>query len=107
MKTSQPPAEVHIASVIVQARPDQATALFDYVERTPLLERHADSPEGKQVITLEGSHYKELLDHIDTIGNLPGVLSCNLVYHEVMSAGEADQEMIPLERQADHEEAQP
>lgn len=105
MTTSKPPADVHIASVIVQARPGRATALIDYLEQWPSLDMHAGSPTGKQIITMEGSHYKALLDHIDTITNLPGVLSCNLVYHEVMSAQEADQEMIPLERETDHEEA--
>lgn len=105
MTASKPSSEVHIASVIVHAKAGQSEALFDYLERSPQLDVHADTPEGKQVLTMEGSHYQDLLAHIDAIESLPGVLSCTLVYHEVMSTREADQEMIPLNRRAAHEEA--
>lgn len=75
---------IHIASLIVLARPE----LFDGVKANLRLlqgvELHQESPEGKLVVVLEMPGESHLLQRIEQIGRLPGVLNASLVYHEIL-----------------------
>lgn len=82
---------VHIASLLVHCRPE----LFEAVKRNlallPGLELHQESPEGKIVVVLEAEHESRILQTIDQIQQLPGVLNAALVYHELLTLeGEAE-----------------
>ena len=56
----------------------------------PGLELHQHSPQGKLVVVLETEHEQQILDTIEQIQNLPGVLNAVLIYHELLSLeGEA------------------
>lgn len=93
----QPKPEVHIASFIVHFHPADAEAIalalrgMEGIEPLPPEEPRVP---GKQVVICEAPDQGRILDHMDSIGQLPGVVGCSLVYHEVMSALEADQQMI-------------
>lgn len=75
---------IHIASLIVLARPE----LFDGVKANLRLlqgvELHQESPEGKLVVVLEIPGESHLLQRIEQINRLPGVLNASLVYHEIL-----------------------
>ena len=75
---------LHIASLVVLARPE----LFDVVKANLRLldgvELHQESAAGKLVIVLEAVHENQILQRIDQITNLPGVLNAALIYHEVL-----------------------
>ena len=75
---------IHIASLIVLARPE----LFDGVKANLRLlqgvELHQESPEGKLVVVLEMPGESPLLQRIEQINRLPGVLNASLVYHEIL-----------------------
>ena len=75
---------LHIASLLVLARPEY----FDAVKANLLLldglELHQQSPAGKLVVVIEAVHESQILQRIDQINNLPGVLNAALVYHELL-----------------------
>ncbi|MFK9079415.1 chaperone NapD [Pseudomonas neuropathica] len=75
---------LHIASLVVLARPE----LFDVVKANLRLldgvELHQESAAGKLVIVLEAVHENQILQRIDQINNLPGVLNAALIYHEIL-----------------------
>ena len=78
---------LHIASLVVLARPE----MFDGVKANlPLhdgLELHQESAAGKLVVVLEAVHEDQILQCIDQINNLPGVLNAALIYHELLEPG--------------------
>jgi periplasmic nitrate reductase NapD len=82
------PAEVHISSLIVQAMPDTMPAVTASVSAMPGLEIHAVS-EGKMVVVLETADEGEIVARLSEINLLDGVMSVNLVYHQVDRAEES------------------
>ncbi|WP_207308992.1 chaperone NapD [Marinobacter salicampi] len=86
--------QCHIASFIVHVHPDQSGPLLALLEAEPALEVHGASPEGKLVVVMESSDQQGVADTIDRISQQTGVLNCVLVYHEVMTGAEGDQELI-------------
>ena len=88
-------SEIHIASMIIHVLPAHLHALTAWVETQSDLEVRLSSPEGKVVLVIERPHQQEILGVIDDAEQQPGVLSCTLVYHEVMRDNEGDQELVP------------
>jgi nitrate reductase NapD len=82
------PDEVHISSLIVQAMPDTMPAVTASVSAMPGLEIHAVS-EGKMVVVLETADEGEIVARLSEINLLDGVMSVNLVYHQVDQAEES------------------
>lgn len=75
--------EFHISSFIVQSKPDCMQVMIDQLMNLPGVEVHQTSPEGKIVVTLECQHTGEISDTTAAIGRMPGVLSCNMVFHQI------------------------
>jgi len=84
------PDEVHISSLIVQAMPDTMPAVAASVLAMPGLEIHA-AADGKMVVVLETADEGEIVARISEINLLNGVMSVNLVYHQVDQAKEFDE----------------
>jgi nitrate reductase NapD len=84
------PDEVHISSLIVQAMPDTMPAVTASISAMPGLEVHAVS-EGKMVVVLETADEGEIVARLSEINLLDGVMSVNLVYHQVDRAEEPDE----------------
>jgi periplasmic nitrate reductase NapD len=76
---------LHIASLLVHARPELFEAVKTNLRLLDGLELHQESPLGKLVVVLETEHEQQILERIEQISNLPGVLNAALVYHEVLS----------------------
>ncbi|MBT1443801.1 chaperone NapD [Shewanella sp. JM162201] len=74
--------EYHVTSLVVHAAPSQANAIGATIAALPGAEVHAINPQGKLVITLEGSSQRAILDNVETINALNGVLSSSLIYHQ-------------------------
>jgi nitrate reductase NapD len=72
--------EIHIASCVVHARPESLDATAAQIRAVNLAEVAASDPVGRLVILLERSSAGEVLDAIDAIRGLPGVIAVNLVY---------------------------
>ncbi|KAA9009021.1 chaperone NapD [Histidinibacterium aquaticum] len=94
------PRELHLASIVVHARPDRV----DDVSQTIVgmgLERHLASPEGKLVFTHESESARDLGDTLTQLQLLDGVLAATMVYHhcepvaEDAPSDEPDRETTP------------
>ena len=76
-------AEIHISSLVVQARPVHMAAIGAAIEELDGAEIHGDGEQGKLVVTLETLNEGEMLTHIEAINRLDGVLSVALIFHHV------------------------
>lgn len=71
----------HISSAIIHARPEAAAELC---RRIPALMPGLEVPAaegGKLVVTLETDSESEIVDRLNAISLMDGVLSVSLVYH--------------------------
>jgi nitrate reductase NapD len=73
---------LHIASLVVLARPELLEAVKANLRLLDSLELHQESAAGKLVVVLEATDEHQILQRIDQINNLPGVLNAALIYHE-------------------------
>lgn len=81
---------LHIASLLVHCRPELLDAVKRNLMLLPGLELHQESAAGKVVVVLEAEHESTILQTIDQIQQLPGVLNAALIYHELLTLeGEA------------------
>jgi nitrate reductase NapD len=82
--------------VLVKAGHLQAAT--DVLSALPGVEVHAASAEGKIVVTCEAPGSRELLDRVDAIKGIEGVLSATLVYQHSEPLSSMQEEMC----HADH-----
>ena len=85
--------EVHIGGVIVYCRPDRVDATKARIASLPGAELHGESPDGKLVLTLETDGTRRMLDCMDAIRALPGVLDVCLVYQHAEPLSAMEQEV--------------
>ena len=76
----RPLAELHIASCIARVRPESVDMLVSPIEAITGGPIAAKSYDGKMVILMEGASTGALLDQMDQIRDLPGVLNVEMVY---------------------------
>ncbi|PWC43070.1 chaperone NapD [Azospirillum sp. TSO22-1] len=81
--------ELHISSLVVHARPEAADAIRPAMARLPGIEIHGEA-NGKFVLTLETESEQTIVDHLNTISLLDGVLAATLVFHHVEELTEAE-----------------
>ena len=89
--------ELHISSIVVHVRPEAAADAARSIAAMPGAEIHQRLAGGKLIVTLETTGTGEIMQHIERINNLPGVVSTALVYHqwEPEAESEADHEAHP------------
>jgi nitrate reductase NapD len=75
---------LHIASLVVLARPELFEAVKANLRLLRGVELHQESPAGKLVVVLEMDEEREISERISQINGLPGVLNAALVYHEIL-----------------------
>lgn len=85
--------EIHIAGIIAYCDARQVDAIKAGIGLLPKAECHAQSEEGKLVITLETESTRRTLDCIDAIRALPGVFDVSLVYQHAEPAAAMEQEV--------------
>lgn len=74
--------EHHISSLVVLHRPDAAGALQAFVDRHAELDI-AVQGDCRCVLVCETDSQRAVMDHIDALGTLPGVINVSLIYHHV------------------------
>ena len=72
--------ELHIASCVARIRPEAMDAAVVQIESTIGCEISARDAIGKVVIVIEGASTGALLDQMDEIRKIPGVLNVEMVY---------------------------
>jgi periplasmic nitrate reductase NapD len=79
-------AEVHITSAIAFVRPGAATGIAAGITRAQLAEVARIGPRGRIVLLMERDSTGAVLDSIDAVRALPGVLAVHLVYQHAEDA---------------------
>ena len=73
-------AELHIASCVARVRPESMEVAIDCIEAAIGGVISARNAIGKVVIVIEGASTGALLDQMDRIRQIPGVLNVEMVY---------------------------
>jgi nitrate reductase NapD len=73
---------MHIAGVLLQARPEHLGAVQSRLREMNGIEIHTTSPQGQLVVTVEGEGRRAVADSLTALHTLDGVLSACLVYEE-------------------------
>jgi periplasmic nitrate reductase NapD len=84
-------AEVHIASCVAFMRPDALPAAVRAIRDTGLAEVPRTDDKGRAVLLIERRSSGAVLDAIDAIRALDGVLAVHLAYQHIESETEMDQ----------------
>jgi nitrate reductase NapD len=71
---------MHIAGVVVRTRPASVEAVQQRIGKLAGAEVHATSPDGRLVVTVEGSDRRKVTDMIYLLDRLEGVLSASMAY---------------------------
>lgn len=85
---------LHIASFIVRHREHGAAALDGFLTGAPEMQCVARA-EGRSIVLCEGESEAILLQAIDALQALDGVLGVSLVYHHAEPSDELLQEIEP------------
>jgi periplasmic nitrate reductase NapD len=78
---SEPPAEHHISSLVVHALPDMLDRVSAALAALDGIEIHARDPKGKLILTLETADDATIVERLNDIHGIRGVLSAALVFH--------------------------
>ncbi|QDH70036.1 chaperone NapD [Marilutibacter alkalisoli] len=87
--TAAPGDEWHVASFIVQHRADASGELDAGIARLPGLERF-DGDATRSIVLCESSHSRALMDGIEALRAISGVINVSLVYHHVEPRADLD-----------------
>lgn len=79
-------SEWHVASLVVRHQPGAAGALASAIDAVPGLDL-ALQKDSCMVLVQESDGTRGLMDSIDLLQALPGVITVNLVYHHVERPG--------------------
>jgi nitrate reductase NapD len=85
--------DIHIAGALVHSRPLNLMQVIRAIDALDGAQVYQSSPEGKIVVVIEGSSGRQVLDVIDAIRALPGVLNVSLVYQHAEPASSMQQEL--------------
>lgn len=88
-------AELHIAGVLVHLQSTAIDTLQRAVGTIDGAEVYQHTPEGRAVLVLEAPSAAALLDTLDTIRALPGVLNVSLAYQHAEPLSAMQEEMKP------------
>jgi nitrate reductase NapD len=91
----RPEPELHVAGVLVHARPDALAGLERAVQSIEGAEVYQASPEGRVVVILEGPDTRTLLDAMDHLRALPGVVNVSLAYQHAEPLAAMQEEIRP------------
>ena len=82
-------SEVHIASCVAYVRPEAVAAAARAIRDTGLAEvPRTDGDKGRMVVLIEGRSAGHVLDAIDAIRALDGVLAVHLAYQHIETEAE-------------------
>ena len=81
-------SEVHIASCVAYARPESVATIARAIEATRIAEVPQRDGRGRMVVLIEGRSSGAVLDAIDAIRALDGVLAVHLAYQHIEDESE-------------------
>ena len=85
--------ECHISSLLVHVRPERQQEIADRIAGLPGIELAPSPKPGRLIVTLETANTFEIMDRLEAIHDMPGVIAAALVYHHWEPA-EAESEAV-------------
>ena len=76
-------SEVHISSLVVHALPEGLERVTAEIAESTCASVEVQDASGKLVVLLETANQKEVLDQIERINKIDGVISASLIYHHI------------------------
>jgi len=76
------PEELHVSSLIVHVNIKKAERIETSINLLEGAEVITISPEGKAIVVLEAANQRMIMEVIDSINEIDGVINTGLVYHE-------------------------
>ena len=73
--------ECHISSLVVHTRPDRVPSIIESLGTIEGAEVHGGADTGKLIVTLETETENQVVERINAIQLLDGVLAATLVFH--------------------------
>ena len=86
--------ELHVSSLIVHVKPEKSSKLAISINALKNAELITVTEHGKAIVVIEAPHQREIMECIDHINELDGVLHTGLVYHEFEKSTQNDSEEI-------------
>lgn len=83
-------AECHISSLVVHSQPDRIQAIIESIGSLEGAEVHGGADSGKLIVTLETETESQVVERINVIQLLEGVLAATLVFHHFESVQERE-----------------
>ena len=77
------PTPVHITSLVVHAVPDHWERVLSQVAEIPAVAIHTGDTVGKFVVLLETDNEQQILEAMNRIQDVEGVLNASMVYHHI------------------------
>ncbi|WP_201831437.1 chaperone NapD [Microvirga zambiensis] len=74
-------AECHISSLVVHSRPERVASIIEGLGLIDGAEVHGGADTGKLIVTLETATESQVIERINAIQLLDGVLAATLVFH--------------------------
>lgn len=75
---------LHVSSLLLRARPEQVADVVGHIKEIDGADTPVTDPSGKIIVTLETASEAAIVDQLNTLSLLDGVVSAALVYHETM-----------------------
>lgn len=85
--------ELHITSLVVHVQPRQADGADAAIAALPGAHIHGCDPNGKRVVTLEAPTQSEILDQVNAIQRMDGVINVAMVYQHTESLDAMNKEI--------------
>ncbi|MEW6706912.1 MAG: chaperone NapD [Pseudomonadota bacterium] len=85
--------EIHIAGVLVQARPEACAAVREAIACSAQAQVVQHAADGRIVVVVEAGSAGEVVQRLEAMRTLPGVLNVALVYQHAEPAAAMQQEM--------------
>lgn len=76
------PDTTHISSLLLRAEPARLAEVTSAIAARKAAEVALSDPSGKIIVTLETDNEAEIVDHLNALSLLDGVVSAALVYHQ-------------------------
>ena len=85
--------ECHISSLLVHVRPERQQEVAALITGLPGAELAQSPKPGRLILTLETANTFEIMERLEAINGMPGVVAAALVYHQWEPA-EAESEAV-------------
>ncbi|MEJ6121826.1 chaperone NapD [Vibrio sp. 2-Bac 85] len=86
--------ELHVSSLIVHVKSEQILDLTNSIKTMSRAELVTVTEHGKAIVIIEAANQRQIMECIDQINDIDGVVHTSLVYHEFEKSTQNNSEEI-------------